>query len=115
MTMLRYVAAFLLPALLFLLSPAPADAQYPFPPRRPAPRPWVRHNIAGRYENVSGGGECDVYRRGRGFVLVNERGSRAYMVPSGPGQFRMASGDWDPDVRMAVSGDRYGRPVLRFD
>jgi hypothetical protein len=32
MTILRYLAAFLLPAMMFLLNPAPASAQWP-PPR----------------------------------------------------------------------------------
>jgi hypothetical protein len=113
--MLRYLAAFLLPALLFLLSPAPAGAQWPRPRPVPARGPRMSDDLSGRYANVSGGGDCSVYRRGRGYVLVNERGSRAYFAPSGPGQFRMASGEWDPGVRVTVSGDRYGRTVLRFD
>jgi hypothetical protein len=114
MTMLRYLAAFLLPALVFLLSPAPAGAQWPRPRPVPARGPRMSDDLSGRYDNVSGGGECDVYRRGRGYVFINEHGSRAYFVPSGPGQFRMVSGEWDASTRVTVSGDRYGRTVLRF-
>jgi hypothetical protein len=113
--MLRYLAALLVPATIFVLSPAPADAQYPGPPRRPPARHWVSDNISGHYENVSGGGECDVYRRGRGYVFINEHGSRAYFVYDGPGRLRMVSGEWDPSTRVTVSGDRYGRTVLRFE
>ena len=112
--MLRYFAAFLLPALLFLLSPAPAGAQGPRPRPVSARGPQMSDDLSGRYDNVSGGGDCSIYRRGRGYVFVNERGSRAYFVPSGPGQFRMVSGEWDPSTQVTVSGDRYGRTVLRF-
>jgi len=114
--MLRYLTALLLPAALLLVSPAPASARL-YPPPRPLPPrgPYVGDDLSGQYENVSGGGFCEVYRRGRGYVFVNESGSRAYMVPSGPGRFRVASGDWDPDVVGTVSGDRYGRTVIRFD
>ena len=112
--MLRYLTGLLLPAALFALSPAPADAQYPYPPRRPPDRRWVDDNISGRYENVTSGGDCEVYRRGRGFVFINEHGTRAYFVYDGPGRLRMVDGDWNPSTQVTVSGDRDGRTVLRF-
>ena len=112
--MLRYLTSLLLPAALFVLCPALASAQLLPPPSRAPAREWVDDNISGHYENVTSGGDCDVYRRGRGYVFVNERGSRAYFVYDGPGHLRLVRGEWNPSTQVTVSGDRYGRTVLRF-
>jgi hypothetical protein len=66
--MIRYAAAALLPAMLFLMTPAPVNAQFPQPGRG---RGW--DEIVGDYINKSGGGECYITRSGRGYTFVNER------------------------------------------
>lgn len=72
-------------------------------------------DVSGEYVNRSNGKECAVEARGRGFVFINENGSRARFVYAGPRRLEMVSGDWDPDVVVTVMRDRRGRPVLRFD
>ena len=112
--MLRCLTNLLLPVTLFALCPSLATAQLLPRPARPPARRWVDDNISGRYENVTSGGDARVFRRGRGYVFVNEHGTRAYFVYDGPGQLRMVDGDWNPSTRVTVSGDRHGRTVLRF-
>jgi hypothetical protein len=72
-------------------------------------------DISGEYVNRSNGEYCSVEARGRGFVFVNENGSRARFAYAGPRRLEMVSGDWDPDVVVTVQRDRRDRPVLRFD
>jgi hypothetical protein len=106
--MLRYLAIFLLPALMFLADPSPALAQW----RQPAA---FRDSIAGQYVNQSAGGQCSVYRRGGGYVFVNENGSKARFVYSGSNQLVWVAGDWDPNIVVTVLRSRDGRTMLRFD
>ena len=108
--MIRYLAAFLLPALMFLGTVPPASAQRP-----PPPGAWRGADLSGRYINQSNGGECWVERRGRGYVFINENGSRARFQYTGPGRLAIVAGDWDPNVVATVLGDRRGRTVIRFD
>jgi hypothetical protein len=108
--MLRYSSAFLLPALLFLLSPAAAAAQWP----PPAPAPSMG-GLSGTYINQSNGGTCFVTRQGRTYQFVNENGTPAWFAYTAPGQLQMVSGGWDPNIVVTVSRDASGRPLLRFD
>jgi hypothetical protein len=110
--MLRYAAALLIWPALFLL-PAPAPGRAPGP--APALGGQIVNDLAGTYENVSGGGYCYVYGRPRGYLFVNENGSQALFAYAGPGQLRMIRGDWDPSVIVSVEHDPYGRVRLRFD
>lgn len=109
--MVRYLACLILPAALWLGTPSLASAQVYYPP---PPDGWEETGIAGPYYNVSGGGQTFIHQRGRGYVFVNEQGSRAFFVYSGPNQLRQVSGEWDPSVRATVSRDRQGRTVIRF-
>jgi hypothetical protein len=107
--MIRYaMAAPLLVALAMLLAPAEAAGQ-----RRPPPRP-PEVNLAGTYENVSSGGTAYIYKRGRGYLFVNEQGTEARFAYTGRGRLEMTSGDWDPTV-ATVGQDRRGRTRIRFD
>jgi hypothetical protein len=107
--MLRYTTALLLLFGLFL-APEPT----PVGPV-PAHGAQIVNALPGTYENVSGGGYCYVYGRMRGYVFVNENGSQALFAPTGWGQLRMVSGDWDPSIVVSVGQDAYGRTQLRFD
>jgi hypothetical protein len=106
--MLRYASLLLLPAALCLINPDPAHAFWR------ADRDGRPMNIAGDYVNRSNGGRCSVYPQGRGFVFVNENGSKARFVFTGPRRLEMVSGQWDPSVVVTVV-PRRGGPVLRFD
>lgn len=107
--MIRYTAAALLPAVLFLMTPASAKAQFP------PPGPRMGDEIVGDYINKSGGGECYITRSGRGYTFVNERGSRAKFVFVSNDRLEQTWGEWDPRVVATVSRDRFGRIVIRFD
>ena len=107
--MVRYaMAAPLLVALAVLLAPAEAAGQRRPPPRR------AEVNLAGTYENVSGGGTCYIYARRGGYLFVNEHGTEARFAYTARGKLEMTSGDWDPTT-VTVGKDRQGRTRLRFD
>lgn len=108
--MLRIFPALLLPAMLLLTAPAPADAYWPVPARA-----RVGYNLAGPYVNVTNGGQCAVYPEGGGYLFVNENGSQAYFVFFAPNRLQQASGQWDPSVVATVTTDRLGRMAIRFD
>jgi len=110
----RIGALLLLPALLGLIAPAPAVAQWPVPPR-PGVATWADNDIAGTYFNASARGYCRVSHRGSGFLFVNENGSPARFVFTAPGQLQMVAGEWDPNVVVSVGRDALGRMMLRFD
>jgi hypothetical protein len=111
--MARYLVSALLPALLFLGGAGPVVAQW-----RPPPDPdraAVRdESLSGSYVNTSNDKGCEVYRRGRDYVFVNENGTPARFTFVGPGRLEMVSGDWNPDTVATVRRDRDGRLVLRF-
>jgi hypothetical protein len=111
--MARYLISAVLPALMFLGTAGPAAAQW-LPPPPLSPGFWRGPDLSGTYVNTSNGGGAQVYRRGRGYVFVNENGTPAQFEFVGPGRLRMVSGDWDPNVTVFVERDRYGRLVLRF-
>jgi len=112
--MLRYPSAFLLSALLLLLSPLAAAAQWPFPiPAPPAAASLA--GLSGTYINQSNGGTCFVSRQGRTYQFVNENGTPAWFAFTAPGRLQMVSGGWDPNIVVTVSRDASGRPLLRFD
>jgi hypothetical protein len=107
--MIRYLIPSLSAAVL-LAAAATAPAQFP-----PPPRAWGRgDDICGTYVNTSNGGMCQVSRRGRDYVFVNENGTAAGFAYSGPGQLRLVWGDWNPDVVATLTRDRSGRPAIRF-
>jgi hypothetical protein len=111
--MARYLISALLPALLLLTGAAPAPAQWP---SRPPPREHVRpaDNLSGAYVNTSNDGRCEVSRRGRDYVFVNENGTAARFDFVGPDRLEVVSGDWDPETVATVTRDRDGRLMLRF-
>jgi hypothetical protein len=112
--MLRSFITILLPATLFLLGPVPAPVngqwERPMPARRAYP------DISGHYVTGSGA-NCYVYCQRRGFLFVNERGSRAIFAWSGPRQLRVVRivDGWDPNIVVTVTRDADGRRVLQFD
>jgi hypothetical protein len=110
--MLRYFATLLLPAVLFLNSPAPAQAQYLPRGAKPGWRARVP-DLAGDYV-TQGGDPCSVERRGRAYVFINENGSWARFVFTGPNRLEQVAGQWDRSVVCTVKRDRSGRTVLRF-
>jgi hypothetical protein len=112
--MLRYVSMLLLPALLFLVNPAPANDFDGPPDRWSGWRDRRGDGPVGEYTNRSNGGECSVYRSGRNYVFVNENGSRARFAFTAPRRLEMVSGSWDASVVVTVTRDRRGRTVLRF-
>jgi hypothetical protein len=109
--MLRYLWLLLLTAL--LLSPALTEAQWPPPgPRGYGP---AGAGISGRYQTQSGQW-CSVQREDGGYLFVNEQGSPAHFVFTGPNELSQTGAtQWDPSVVCTVSRDRSGRTVLRFD
>jgi hypothetical protein len=109
--MLRYLTALLLLAALCAAGAPPAAAAGP----AVALGQRQADDISGTYINRSNGGECEVYARGRGYVFVNENGSKARFVFTRPGRLEMTAGDWDPSVVVTVQRGRGGRTVLRFD
>jgi hypothetical protein len=113
--MLRSISLLLLSAMLFVQSAAPAHGGWRPAWDRPGWRQRIRDEIAGTYVNQSNGRQCYVNRQGRGYEFVNENGTPAQFVFTGPGRLQMVSGDWDPDIVVSVSRDRVGRTVLRFD
>lgn len=109
--MIRNIALLLLPAMLLLVGPTPADASWKVPR-------WGAYQgagLEGDYVNRSNGGLCSVYRQGRSYAFVNENGSRASFVFTAPNRLEMVSGQWDPSVVVKVIRDRFTRPTLRFD
>ena len=87
--MARYLISALLPALLFLGTAGPAAAQW-YPPPYPPPGPgWQDEGLSGQYVNTSNGGQAEVYRRGQGYVFVNENGTPAGFEFVGPGRLRL--------------------------
>ncbi len=113
--MLRYIAMLLVPAALFLVSPTPASAQWQGPWRGQGWNANQGDALVGDYVNRSNGGMCSVYRQGRGYVFVNENGSRARFVFTAPGRLEQVGGSWDPSVVVSVLRGRNGPPTLRFD
>jgi hypothetical protein len=113
--MLRYVSMLLLPAVLFLVNPTPANGFWRPPGNGLGWRDRRDDGLTGTYTNRSNGKECSVYRQGRNYVFINENGSRARFVFAGRRRLEMVSGSWDPDITVTVSRDRDGRTVLRFD
>jgi hypothetical protein len=112
--MLRYLSLLLLPAVLLLVSPAPATASWDS--WRDRGRRGQRYDdLSGSYVARGNGGECEIYRRGRSYVFVNENGSRARFVFDGPRRLKQVSGDWDPSVTAKVLRGRGGRTTIRFD
>lgn len=107
--MLRTLAALLLPAVL-LMTPGPADAQWPV-----YQRPRFSDYIAGPYVNTSNNGQCYVQARGGSYAFINENGSEAIFQLVGPRQLRQIAGDWDPSVVATLTTDRGGRTMIRFD
>jgi hypothetical protein len=108
--MLRYLTIVPLLGALTLLTAADATAQL-----RRAPPPAQREvPLEGTYENVSSGGTAYVYKRGRGYLFVNEKGTEARFEYTGRGRLEMTSGDWDPTT-VTVGKDRRGQTRLRFD
>jgi hypothetical protein len=85
-----------------------ATAQWP---PQPLPPPV---DLSGPYVNTSNGGACEVYRRGRDYVFVNENGTPARFRFVAPGQLRLISGDWNPATVATLGTDREGRTFLRF-
>jgi hypothetical protein len=112
--MIHTCATLLLPAIL-LLSTAHAEAQWRQPYPIPNIAPVGRDNLPGTYNNVSGGGTCEVHAHRRGYLFINEHGDQALFVYSAPGRLRMTAGSWGPDIVVSASQDRRGRTVLRFD
>ncbi len=110
--MSRFLWLLLLPAV-WLLAPAPAEAQW-----RPGPPPgWryrARDDISGRYLS-QGGAWCSVRREGDSYIFVNDQGSWARFVFTGRNRLEQVEGQWDPSVVCAVTSDRRGRIVLWFD
>lgn len=107
--MVRTLTAFLLPALMFVVTPAATKAQ--FPPSRAAQAP----DLSGTYRH-SGGGTCYIEARGRSYIFENEKGERARFVWASPRRLEIVStrGGWSPDVVATVGQDRFGRVVIRF-
>jgi hypothetical protein len=110
--MIRHLTTILLPVALFLLVPTPAKAQW----RPPARSRWMSADIAGRYVFTGNDGECFVYRRGRNYLFVNERGAEATFAWVGPRTLQLVTGDegWDPNISATVSRDSSGRRGIRF-
>ena len=105
--MLSRVICFAFPALL-LVGEGFAVAQPPFAPPPP------RGDLSGTYINTSNNGTCEVFRRGRDYVFVNENGTPARFRFVGPNQLRIVSGDWNPNTVATVGVGRDGRPFIRF-
>jgi hypothetical protein len=112
-TMLRYLSLLLLPAALLLVSPAQAFASW-HSWRDPGWRGQRYDDLSGRYVSRESGKECEIYRRGRSYVFVNENGSRARFVFTGPRRLEQVSGEWDPSVTATVLRGRSGL-TIRFD
>ena len=108
--MFRSMTVPVLLAAFFWVGQPSANAQWP-----PLNRPVRNLDLAGTYINQTNGAECFVYVQGRGFVFVNENGSRARFVFVGQGRLQQTEGEWDPNVVATISRDRVGRTVLRFD
>lgn len=110
--MIRSLATLAL-ATLLLLSASPITAQ-PWRPPPPGEGPWGGDPLPGTYHNRSGGGMCRVHRQPRGYLFINENGSRAVFDYVAPGRLQMIRGEWNPDTMVTVSQDGVGRTVLRF-
>jgi hypothetical protein len=110
----RHILSLVLPALLLLGSACPAAAQWGPPPPYRDSGGWLGHDLSGTYINTSNGRACEVYRRGRDFVFVNENGTPARFAFVGPRTLELVRGDWNPDTVATLSRDRYGRRVIRF-
>lgn len=110
--MIRNLSLLLLPAAFLLFAPISATVAAP---RDWTSRHWNQDRLSGVYINHSNGGECYVERRGRGYLFVNEHGTPARFVFTGPNRLEMVAGEWDPRTIVTVQQDRYGRVVLRFD
>jgi hypothetical protein len=109
--MLRFIATLLLTGTLLGFGMSPASAQ---PPYRMG-QGWRGPEIAGGYVNQSNGARCYVERRDRSYIFVNESGSRARFIFTGPDRLEQVAGDWDRSVIATVQRDRLGRILLRFD
>jgi hypothetical protein len=112
--MTRYLTAILTPAVLLLVLVGPAGAQRD--PRFPVPERdgWMGQSLAGNYINTSNIRRCQVYRRGRSYLFVNENGTPARFGFVGPNRLEMISGDWNPDTVVTIGRDRENRILLRF-
>src|ERR1043166_2660605 len=105
---MRLRILFLALPFLLLVGNSIATAQWP----RPAVPP--PGDLSGPYVNTSNDGPCEVYRRGRDYIFINENGTRACFRFVGPGELRMVSGGWNPDTIATVGTGRDGRPFIRF-
>ena len=105
--MLSRIIVFSFPALL-LAGNSLAMAQ-----GRPPPLP-PPEDLSGPYVNTSNDGPCEVYREGRDYVFVNEKGTPARFRFVRPGELRMVRGEWNPDTVATVGQGRDGRPFIRF-
>ena len=105
--MLSRVIYFAFPVLLF------AGDSFATAQRVPPPFP-PRDDLSGTYVNTSNNGTCEVFRRGRDYVFVNENGTPARFRFVGPNQLRIVSGDWNPNTVATVGMGRDGRPFIRF-
>jgi hypothetical protein len=113
-TMSRYLWLLLLPAVL-LLAPTPTNAQWLPPGPAPGWRPQMAGGLAGTYLS-QGGAPCFVEGRRDSYVFINDQGSRARFVFTGPNQLeQIGPTGWDPTVVCTVTRDRFGLTVLRFD
>jgi hypothetical protein len=114
MLMLRTCHLAWLPAFLLLIGVPEASAQWSRPYPGPPSRDPGRDDLSGFYMNTSNGGKCQVMRHWGYYVFINENGTPARFVFSGPDRMRMVAGDWDPDTMVVVQWARFGRPTLRF-
>lgn len=109
--MFRIFAILALTLLGLVSTPVPTPAQWgPWANPR-----WTDTSLQGTYVLDPWGGTCYVLARRGGYVFVNEKGERALFAPVGPAQFRNVAGQWQPGIVATVSGDRFGRMVIRFD
>jgi hypothetical protein len=115
--MLRYFAALVLPAVLFLGAPASAHAQQAVMVPGPGGSPSRSNGLNGPYVNLETGGFCYVYPLGRGFLFVDDAAQRVPFAYAGAGRLRSVSvtGAPVPDITVTVSRETGGRIVLRFD
>jgi hypothetical protein len=110
--MIRHVLVFALAALLLLGGACPASAQQGLLP--PPSRGWSGLDLSGTYVNTSNGRTCEVRRRGRDYVFINENGTPARFGFVGPNRLELKRGDWNPDTVATVGRDPSGRLALRF-
>jgi hypothetical protein len=115
--MFRYLGLFLVPAVMFLVSPAPVAAQWG--PRIPGAgrSPSMAEGITGPYVNQETGGTCFVYPVAGGYLFVDDAAQRVPFVPIGNGRLESVPTNRMrlPTITVTVGRDGLGRFVLRFD